>query len=53
MLYELGNLALGFYDSFVVDFITWSFVIYDHPISYGEELKAVATKYLKSWTGIT
>ena len=28
-------------------------MIYDLPISFGEELKTVTTKYLKRWLGIT
>ena len=41
------------YNNFIVAFITWPFMIYDLPLSFGEELKAVATKYLKRWLGIT
>ena len=48
-----GPMKLWLYNNFVVAFITWSFMIYDLPISYGEELKTVATKYLKDWMGIT
>ena len=48
-----GPMKLWLYNHFVVAFITWSFMIYDLPISYGEELKTVATKYLKDWIGIT
>ena len=40
------------YNHFIVAFITWPFMIYDLPISFGEELKAVATKYLKRCLGI-
>ena len=41
------------YNHFIVVYITWPFMIYDLPISFGEELKPVATKYLKRWLGIT
>ena len=41
------------YNHFIVAFITWPFMIYDLPISFGEELKAGATKYLKRWLDIT
>ena len=32
-------------------FITWPFTTYDLPISFGEELKAIGTRYLKKWLG--
>ena len=48
-----GPMKMWLYNHFVVAFVTWSFTIYDLPISYGEELRAVATKYLKKWIGIT
>ena len=46
-------MKVWFYNHFIVAFITWPSMIYDLPISFGEELKAVATKYLKRWLGIT
>ena len=48
-----GPMKVGLYNHFIVAFITWPFMIYDLPISFGEELKAVATKCLKRWLGIT
>ena len=48
-----GPMKVWLYNHFIVAFITWPFMIYDLPISFGEELKAVATKYLKRWLGIT
>ena len=48
-----GPMKVWLYNHFIVTFITWPFLIYDLPISFGEELKAVATKYLKRWLGIT
>ena len=33
--------------------VTWPFIIFDLPISYGEELKAVVTKYLTEGMGFT
>ena len=51
-----GPMKILLYNHFIVAFITWPFMIYDLPISFGEELKAVATKkskYLKRWLGIT
>ena len=48
-----GPMKLWLYNNFVVAFITWSFMIYDLPISYGEELRTVATRYLKDWIGVT
>ena len=48
-----GPMKVWLYNHFIVVYITWPFMIYDLPISFGEELKAVATKYLKRWLGIT
>ena len=48
-----GPMKIWLYNHFIVAFITWPFMIYDLPISFGEELKTVATKYLKRWLGIT
>ena len=48
-----GPTKIWLYNHFIVAFITWPFMIYDLPISFGEELKTVATKYLKRWLGIT
>ena len=48
-----GHMKVWLYNNFIVAFITWPFMIYDLPISFGEELKAVAPKYLKKWLGIT
>ena len=48
-----GPMKVWLYNHFIVAFITWPFMSYDLPISFGEELKAVATKYLKRWLGIT
>ena len=48
-----GPMKVWLYNHFIVAFITWTFMIYDLPISFGKELKAVATKYLKRWFGIT
>ena len=48
-----GPMKVWLYNHFIVAFITWPFMIYDLPISFGEKPKAVATKYLKRWLGIT
>ena len=48
-----GPMKVWLYNHFVVAFVTWPFMIYDLTISFGEELKVVATKYLKRWLGIT
>ena len=48
-----GPMKVWLCNHFTVAFITWPFMIYDLPISFGEELKAVATKFLKRWLGIT
>ena len=48
-----GPMKVWLYNNFIMAFIIWPFMIYDLPISFGEELKAVATKYLKRWLGIT
>ena len=48
-----GPMKVWLYNHFIVAFITWPFMIYDLPISFEEELKAVVTKYLKRWLGIT
>ena len=48
-----GPMKVWLYNHYIIAFITWPFMIYDLPISYGEELKAVATKYLKRWLGVT
>ena len=48
-----GSMKVWLYNHFIVAFITWPFTIYDLPISFGEELKAIATKYLKGWLGVT
>ena len=47
------SMKVWLYNHFIVAFITWPFMIYDFPILFGEELKAVATKWLKRWLGIT
>ena len=39
------------YNNYIVAFITWPFTIYDLPISFGEELKAIGTRYFKKWLG--
>ena len=36
-----GPMKFWLYNHFIVAFITWPFMIYDLPISFGEELKAV------------
>ena len=36
-------------NNFIAAYVTLPFMIYNLPISYPEELKAVATKYLKDW----
>ena len=48
-----GPMKVWLYNHSTVAFITWPFMIYDHPISFGEELKTVATKYLKRWLDTT
>ena len=48
-----GPVKMWLYNSYVVAFITWPFTICDLPISFGEELKAISTRYLKQWLGVT
>ena len=48
-----GPMKLWLYNNYIVAFITWPFMIYDLPISFGEELKAIATRNLKQWLGVT
>ena len=48
-----GPMKVWLYNHFIVAFITWPFMIYDLPLSFAEELKAVATKYIKKWLGVT
>ena len=48
-----GPMKMWLYNNYVVAFITWPFTIYDLPISFGEELKAIGTRYLKKWLGVT
>ena len=48
-----GPMKIWLYNHFIVAFITWPFMIYDLTLFFGKELKAVTTKYLKRWLGIT
>ena len=48
-----GAMKMWLYYNYIVPHITWQFTIYDFPVSYGEELKEIATKHLKEWTGLT
>ena len=48
-----GPMKMWLYNNYIVAFITWPFMVYDLPISFGEELKAIATRNLKRWLGIT
>ena len=48
-----GPMKLWLYNHFIIAFITWPFMIYDLPLSFGGELKALATSYLKRWLGVT
>ena len=48
-----GPMKIWLYNNYVVAFITWPFMIYDLPISFAEELKAIATRHLKQWLGVT
>ena len=48
-----GPMKLWLYNNFITAYVTWPFMIYDLPITFGEELKAIATKFLKMWMGFT
>ena len=48
-----GSMKMWLYNNYIVPYITWQFTIYDLHVSYGEELKTVATKYLKKWADLT
>ena len=48
-----GPMKMWLYNNYIVAFITWPFMIYDLPISFGEELKVIATRNLKQWLGVT
>ena len=40
------------YENHIVSRISWEFIIYCFPISFAHNLQAVATWYLKRWTGL-
>ena len=48
-----GPMKMWLYNNYIVAYITWPFMIYDLPLSFGEELKAIATRNLKQWLGVT
>ena len=48
-----GPMKLWLYNNFIIALITWPLTVYDLPISFAGDLKAIATKYLKKWLGLT
>ena len=48
-----GPMKLWLYNNFIVSYITWFFTIYDLPLSFAKKLQAMATVFLKKWTGLT
>ena len=48
-----GPMKVWLYNNFIIAFVTWPLTIYDLPVSFGGELKTIATKYLKMWLGLT
>ena len=48
-----GAMKMWLYNNYIVSYITWQFTIYELPMSYGEELREIATRHLKEWIGLT
>ena len=46
-------MKLWLYNHFVVTYTIWFFTIYDLPLSFAKELQALATAFLKKWSGLT
>ena len=39
--YIIKFMKMWLYNNFIVAYVTWPFMVYDLPISYGEKLRAV------------
>ena len=48
----LGAMKLWLFNNAIVTRLSWPFMVYDFPLSFIEELDALANQYIKRWVGI-
>ncbi len=50
---QVNSIAkMWIYENHIVSRISWEFIIYCFPVSFAQNLQAVATRYLKRWAGL-
>lgn len=48
-----GPMKAWTYNNYIIPYITWELTIYDFPVSFGDELEATITSFLKKCLGLS